>query len=47
MVENFTAVNNNGLISQNINNNNLTNGVYTVRYTVGTVTNVIKMVVQK
>jgi len=47
MVENFTAVNNNGLISQNINNSNLTNGVYTVRYTVGTVTNVIKMVVQK
>jgi hypothetical protein len=47
MVENFTSVNNNGLISQNINNSNLTNGVYTVRYTVGTVTNVIKMVVQK
>jgi Secretion system C-terminal sorting domain/PKD-like domain len=47
MVENFTAVNNNGLISQNINNSNLTNGVYTVRYTVGTTTSAIKMVVQK
>jgi hypothetical protein len=47
MVSNFTAQNNSGLISQNISNSNLNNGVYTVRYTVGTVTSAIKMVVQK
>jgi len=47
VVSNFTAQNNNGLISENINNSNLNNGIYTVRYTVGNVTNTIKMVVQK
>ena len=47
LVSNLTAQNNNGLISQNINNSNLNNGIYTVRYTVGNVTNTIKMVVQK
>ena len=47
VVSNFTAQNNSGLISENINNSNLNNGIYTVRYTVGNVTNTIKMVVQK
>jgi hypothetical protein len=47
LVSNLTAQNNNGLISQNINNSYLNNGIYTVRYTVGNVTNTIKMVVQK
>ncbi len=47
VVSNFTAQNNNGLISENINNSNLNNGIYTVRYTVGNVTNTIKMVIQK
>ncbi|MCX6292949.1 MAG: T9SS type A sorting domain-containing protein [Sphingobacteriales bacterium] len=42
-----TATNNNGSIVANINNSNLLNGVYTVRYTVGNVTNSIKMVVKK
>ncbi len=42
-----TATNNNGSIVANINNSNLVNGVYTVRYTVGNVTNSIKMVVKK
>ncbi len=42
-----TATNNNGSIVANINNSNLQNGVYTVRYTVGNVTNSIKMVVKK
>lgn len=41
------VTNNNGSIVANINNSNLTNGVYTVRYTVGNVTNSIKMVVKK
>ena len=41
------ATNNNGSIIANINNNNLVNGVYIVRYTVGNVTNTIKMVVKK
>ena len=42
-----TATNNNGSIVANINNSNLLNGVYIVRYTVGNVTNSIKMVVKK
>jgi len=42
-----TATNNNGSIVANINNSNLQNGVYTVKYTVGNVTNSIKMVVKK
>jgi peroxiredoxin family protein len=41
------ATNNNGSIVANINNSNLQNGVYTVKYTVGNVTNSIKMVVKK
>jgi len=41
------VTNNNGTIVANINNSNLQNGVYTVKYTVGNVTNSIKMVVKK
>jgi peroxiredoxin family protein len=41
------VTNNNGTIVANINNSNLQNGVYTVRYTVGNITNSIKMVVKK
>ncbi len=41
------VTNNNGTIFANINNSNLQNGVYTVKYTVGNVTNSIKMVVKK
>ena len=47
IVSNVSAVNNNGLIVTNINNSNLNNGIYTVRYTVGNVTNAVKMVIQK
>ena len=42
-----TATNNNGSIVANINNSDLKNGVYTVKYTVGNVTNSIKMIVKK
>jgi peroxiredoxin family protein len=42
-----TATNNNGSIVANIKNSILQNGVYTVKYTVGNVTNSIKMVVKK
>ena len=41
------AVVNNGILNSRINNNNLSNGIYTVRYTIGSVTNTVKMVVQK
>ena len=46
VVANVNAENNNGLINTNINSN-LNNGVYTVKYTVGNISNSIKMVVQK
>ena len=41
------AENNNGIILTNIYNNNLQNGMYIVRYTVGSVSNAVRMVVQK
>jgi len=41
------AVVNNGILNSRINNYNLSNGIYTVRYTIGSVTNTVKMVVQK
>ncbi len=47
LVSQINTVNNNGLVAANINNNNLNNGIYIVKYTVGNVTNTIKMVVQK
>ena len=46
VVANVNAENNNGVINTNINSN-LNNGVYTVKYTVGNISNSIKMVVQK
>jgi hypothetical protein len=47
MVSQLNTVNNNGLVVANINNSNLNSGIYIVKYTVGNVTNTIKMVVQK
>jgi hypothetical protein len=47
MVYQTNAVVNNGILNSRINNNNLSNGIYTVRYTIGSVTNTVKMVVQK
>ena len=41
------AVCNNGTLVSTINNYNLPNGVYTVRYTIGSLTNSVKMIVQK
>jgi hypothetical protein len=47
LVSQLNTVNNNGLVVANINNSNLNSGIYIVKYTVGNVTNTIKMVVQK
>ncbi len=47
MVYQTNAVVNNGILNSRINNYNLSNGIYTVRYTIGSVTNTVKMVVQK
>lgn len=48
VVLNLVGVNNNGLIQSSINNNTLLpNGSYLVKYTVGTETGTVKMVIQK
>jgi hypothetical protein len=47
VVAHYTAVNNFGKINKTISQNTLPNGVYTVKYTVGSTTNSIRMVVQK
>jgi hypothetical protein len=47
VVSQVNAVNENGQVVSNINNYNLSNGFYMVKYTVGNVTNVVKMIVRK
>ena len=47
VVSNVSAVNNNGLIIAKINNSSLKNGFYIVKYTVGNVSNAVKMIIQK
>jgi hypothetical protein len=47
IVAQFNTTNNNGLISTNVNDSKLENGVYIVRYNVGSVSKSIRMVVQK
>jgi uncharacterized lipoprotein YajG len=47
VVAQFTAQNNRGAIVSNYTGTALANGVYTVQYTVGTISKTMKMVVQK
>jgi hypothetical protein len=46
-VARYTTVNNNGLINKTINNTTLPNGLYLVKYTIGSSVNVVKMIIQK
>jgi hypothetical protein len=46
VVAQFNAVNNFGRISKSISTG-LSNGIYTVKYNVGSVTNSVRMIVQK
>jgi hypothetical protein len=47
VVDRYTAANNFGYINKNVSNNKLSNGIYTVKYTIGNITNTIRMVLQK
>ena len=46
VVSQFTAINNAGTISKNVSDNKIATGIYTVKYTIGSVTNSLKMIVQ-
>lgn len=47
VVNQFNAINNNGVILQKVADEKLVNGVYNIKYTVGSITNSIKMVINK
>jgi hypothetical protein len=47
LISQFNAINNNGVIMTDYKGTNLANGVYTVQYTVGSVSKSMKFVVQK
>jgi hypothetical protein len=47
VVNQFTAKNNNGSIYMNISDSKLVNGMYSVKYSIGTITNSIKMMIKK
>lgn len=46
VVSQFTANNNAGTISKNVSDNKIGTGIYTVKYTIGSVTQSLKMIVQ-
>jgi hypothetical protein len=47
VVNQFTAQNNNGSIYMNISDSKLVNGLYSVKYSVGTISNAVKMMIKK
>ena len=47
VVNQFTAQNTNGSIMMNVSDSRLVNGLYTVRFAVGSVTNSIKLMINK
>ena len=47
VVNQFTAQNNNGSIHMNISDSKLVNGMYSVKYSIGTISNSIKMMIKK
>ena len=47
VVNQFTAKNNNGSIFMNISDSKLVNGLYSVKYSVGTISNSVKLMIKK
>jgi hypothetical protein len=47
VVNQFTAQNKNGSIYMNISDSKLVNGLYSVKYSVGTVSNAVKLMIKK
>ena len=47
VVNQFTAQNKNGSIYMNISDSKLVNGMYSVKYSIGTISNSIKMMIKK
>jgi hypothetical protein len=47
VVNQFTAQNNNGLIYLKISDSKLVNGLYSVKYSIGTISNSVKLMIKK